>query len=130
MPIILGLPWLKHNGIICDHADRSCIVKETGYDLLHPPKIQCRKIVSKAMLRKEKSETRLLKKKALADLVTVEAVKTKWAPRRAKADAITEADVVTSIRTRIASLAIIQDMQQCEAKLKRYFDPIFGHCRT
>ena len=39
MPVILGLPWLEHNQIVCDHADRACIVKDLNYDLLHPPPI-------------------------------------------------------------------------------------------
>jgi len=37
MPIILGLPFLIHNDIVTDHAERSCIDKKTGYNFLNPP---------------------------------------------------------------------------------------------
>jgi len=36
-PVILGLPFLQHNSIVTDHANRSCIDKKTNYDLLNPP---------------------------------------------------------------------------------------------
>ena len=123
MPIILGLPWLEHNGIVCDHSNRSCIVKETGYNLLQEVKLRRRIIPSKDALREEQRNNKTLKKEAFRELV--EKVKTNWAPRRAK-EQITEADVVASIRTRIATIAIIQDMQSRETKLKAEFAPIFG----
>ena len=39
MPIILGLPFLIHNDIITDHAERSCVDKKTGYNFLNPAPI-------------------------------------------------------------------------------------------
>jgi len=36
MLLILGLPFLEHNEIICDHALHTCIHKKTKYNLLHP----------------------------------------------------------------------------------------------
>jgi len=36
MPIILGLPFLIHNDIVTDHAERSCVDKKTGYNFLNP----------------------------------------------------------------------------------------------
>ena len=125
MPIILGLPWLEHNEIVCDHAARSCVVKSSNYNLLHPPKI-VRKIPppSASELRKERLKNRELKVDALQELV--QTVKNKWAPRRAMAETITEADIGASIRTRIATLGIIQDMDRRDKKLRKEFDPIFG----
>jgi hypothetical protein len=35
-PVILGLPFLAHNNIIVDHAERSAIDKNSGFDLLNP----------------------------------------------------------------------------------------------
>jgi hypothetical protein len=33
-PVILGLPFLAHNHIVIDHADRTAVQKDTGFDLL------------------------------------------------------------------------------------------------
>ena len=35
-PVILGLPFLVHNHIVIDHADRTVIDKISGFDLLNP----------------------------------------------------------------------------------------------
>jgi len=35
--IILGLPFLRMNKIVIDHERNTCIVKESGYDLLNLP---------------------------------------------------------------------------------------------
>ena len=35
-PVILGLPFLKHNKIVIDHDQRTAIDKTTGFDLLNP----------------------------------------------------------------------------------------------
>ena len=34
--MILGLPFLATNKIVIDHDKRSCVEKETNYDLLSP----------------------------------------------------------------------------------------------
>ncbi|KIK43352.1 hypothetical protein CY34DRAFT_40541, partial [Suillus luteus UH-Slu-Lm8-n1] len=36
-PLLLGGPFLEHNRIIIDHELRTCIVKDTNYDLLRSP---------------------------------------------------------------------------------------------
>ncbi|KAH7917164.1 hypothetical protein BV22DRAFT_1026885, partial [Leucogyrophana mollusca] len=35
-PLLLGIPFLSHNKIVIDHESRSCVAKDSGYDLLHP----------------------------------------------------------------------------------------------
>ncbi|KIO09532.1 hypothetical protein M404DRAFT_22030 [Pisolithus tinctorius Marx 270] len=35
-PLLLGLPFLSHNNFIINHALRTCISKDTGYDLMNP----------------------------------------------------------------------------------------------
>ncbi|KIK36119.1 hypothetical protein CY34DRAFT_95004, partial [Suillus luteus UH-Slu-Lm8-n1] len=35
-PLLLGGPFLEHNRIIIDHELRTCVVKDTNYDLLQP----------------------------------------------------------------------------------------------
>jgi hypothetical protein len=39
MPIIFGLPFLSHNGIVTDHTLCSCIDKTTGYNLINPDNV-------------------------------------------------------------------------------------------
>ena len=36
VPVILGLPFLVHNHIVVDHANRTVIDKISGFDLLNP----------------------------------------------------------------------------------------------
>ncbi|KIO11021.1 hypothetical protein M404DRAFT_966898, partial [Pisolithus tinctorius Marx 270] len=36
-PLLLGLPFLSHNQLVVDHALRTCINKDTGYDLMNSP---------------------------------------------------------------------------------------------
>ncbi|KIO13808.1 hypothetical protein M404DRAFT_121464, partial [Pisolithus tinctorius Marx 270] len=40
-PLLLGLPFLSHNKLVIDHALRTCISKDTGYDLMNPPGSVC-----------------------------------------------------------------------------------------
>ena len=122
MPIILGLPWLEKNKIICDHADRSCYVKTTGYNLLHPPKITPPPPPRKK-LRVQLKENRELKKRALEELVAV--VKQKWLPRRAKDETVKALDIVAMIQNHIATISLLQDMDNREQKLKVEFSPVF-----
>ncbi|KAG2737965.1 hypothetical protein P692DRAFT_20702742, partial [Suillus brevipes Sb2] len=37
VPLLLGGPFLSHNCLVIDHDCRTCIVKESNYDLLNPP---------------------------------------------------------------------------------------------
>ncbi|KAI6095623.1 hypothetical protein F5141DRAFT_988573, partial [Pisolithus sp. B1] len=36
-PLLLGMPFVAHNCIVIDHELCTCIVKDTRYDLMHPP---------------------------------------------------------------------------------------------
>jgi hypothetical protein len=38
VPLLLGGPFLSHNCLVIDHDSRTCIAKDTNYDLLNPPK--------------------------------------------------------------------------------------------
>ena len=122
MPVILGLPWLEDNKIVCDHADRSCYVKTMGYNLLHPPKISPPP-PPRPKLKTQLKENRELKRRALEELVAV--VKQKWLPQRAKDEAVKELDMVAMIRNRIATISYLQDMEKREQKLKSEFATVF-----
>ncbi len=122
MPIILGLPWLEKNQIVCDHADRSCYIKTTGYNLLHPPKITPPS-PSQKKLKVQLKENRELKRRALEELVAV--VKQKWLPRCAKDETVNDLDIVAMIRNRIGTISLLQDMDNREQNLKVEFAPVF-----
>ena len=122
MPVILGLPWLEDNKIVCDHSDRSCYVKTTGYNLLHPPKISPPP-PPRPKLKAQIKENKELKKRALEELVAV--VKQKWLPRRAKDEPVKELDVVAMIRNRIATIAFLEEMENREQRLKNEFATVF-----
>ncbi|KIN96684.1 hypothetical protein M404DRAFT_101369, partial [Pisolithus tinctorius Marx 270] len=36
-PLLLGLPFLSHNGLVIDYALHTCVDKDTGYNLINPP---------------------------------------------------------------------------------------------
>ncbi|KIK36766.1 hypothetical protein CY34DRAFT_32780, partial [Suillus luteus UH-Slu-Lm8-n1] len=42
VPLLLGGPFLSHNCLVIDHDCRTCIVKDSNYDLLNPPTIKPR----------------------------------------------------------------------------------------
>jgi hypothetical protein len=122
MPIILGLPWLEHNKIVCDHADRSCIVKDLNYDLLRPPAI-LPPAPRKLKIREQIAITKKLKKLALRDLI--DKFKTDWALRRAADDKVKEVDVVAAIRTRIATISILDDLEKRGAQIRQDYATVF-----
>ncbi|KAG1857406.1 hypothetical protein F4604DRAFT_1589940, partial [Suillus subluteus] len=37
VPLLLGGPFLSHNCLVIDHDSRTCIIKDSNYDLLNPP---------------------------------------------------------------------------------------------
>jgi len=122
MPVILGLPWLEHNRIVCDHADRACIVKDLNYDLLHPPPIVLPKAPRKS-LKKQISDNKNYKKLALQELVSV--VRDKWAPRRAADEVVRQIDIVASIRNRIATISIIDDLEKRGNQIRKDYADVF-----
>lgn len=119
MPVILGLPWLEHNKIVCDHADRSCIVKDLSYDLLHPPPIAPPR-GPKLKLKQQLAANRQQKKIALQELV--ETVKNRWMP---KSEPVKEVDVVGAIRNRIATIAILDDLEQRGTSIRQDYADVF-----
>jgi hypothetical protein len=106
MSIILGLPWLKHNKIVTDHAACACIVKDLNYDLLHPPSVPLPRPL-KLRLKQQLTANRQLKKLALQELV--QTVKDKWMPAR---EAVKEVDVIAAIRNKIATIMILNNLEQ------------------
>ena len=53
--ILLGLPFLTHNNIVIDHAARTAIDKESGFDLMNDESIMPRNTIKKMIPLKLKS---------------------------------------------------------------------------
>src|SRR5258705_237221 len=119
MPVILGLPWLEHNKIVCDHADRACIVKGLNYDLLHPPTISPPK-PPKLKLKQQLAYNKQLKKFALKELV--DTVKNRWMPT---SEPVKQIDVVAAIRNRITAISVLDDLEQRGARIRQDFSSVF-----
>ena len=119
MPVILGLPWLEHNKIVCDHADRACIVKDLDYDLLHPPQVTLPK-PPKPRLKQQLLQNKQLKKLALHELVKT--VKERWMPT---SEPVLQVDVVAAIRNRITAISVLNDLEQRGARIRHDYASVF-----
>ena len=77
MPIILGLPFLEKNKIVCDHELHTCVHKPSGYNLLNPT---ARKPwpLPKPRLCEQIRETKNDERVVLHELIDI--VTTKWLP--------------------------------------------------
>ena len=83
-PVILGLPFLVHNHIVIDHADRTVIDKISGFDLLNPkplvtplpPKPKLKNLFTRVMATRKlvSTELRLACQKYYHMPITVEPI--------------------------------------------------------
>ncbi|CAA7259594.1 unnamed protein product [Cyclocybe aegerita] len=122
MSVILGLPWLIHNGIVADFANRSCIVKKTGYNLLHPtprPPSQ----PPKPKLRKLVEQTKADKKQALVELVTV--CQEKIANGTLTFEAVSPIDIIAAVKEHIEVLANAADLWEHDTSMKDHYKDVF-----
>ena len=70
MPVILGLLFLIDNNIVTDHAQRSCIDKMTGYNILNPAPVKPPPPPRKR-LKEQIKDAKATKKLVLAELEEV-----------------------------------------------------------
>ena len=122
MPIILGLPFLIHNSIICDHEQRSCFHKKTGYNLLHPTPV-LPPSPPKIKLKQQLINNHRIKKEVLKELVSI--VAKEWLPKRQPDEIVKPIDIVASIRNRISSIISLEILNHKENKIKEEFKQIF-----
>lgn len=122
LPIILGLPWLEWNHIITDHAARTCIDKKTSYDLMNPP-IILPPPPPKPRLREQIKTTKADKKLVLAELMMVCHDRLKNA--KLKPEEVKDFDVAGAVRERIEILAVQEQLDLREKKLKTEYKEIF-----
>lgn len=94
VPIILGLPFLKKNKIICDHEMRTCIHKPSNYNLLNPVERKPHPL-PKPCLHNQIKTAQKNKQTVLQELVNV--VATKWLPHMGPNKPVKQIDTVISI---------------------------------
>jgi len=121
-PVILGFPFLQHNSIVTDHANRSCIDKKTNYDLLNPPPC-LPPPPPKPRLREQIKNTKLDKKLALAELLLV--CHDRLRSGKGVPEIIEPFNVAGAIRDHIEILANEDALLKCEKKIKSDFKGIF-----
>lgn len=124
MPVVLGLPFLETNFIVCDHKDRSCIDKKTNYNLLHPiPKKS--QPTPKLPLKQQLKINKQLKVAALKELVLT--VKEKWLSKPNPDEIISPPNYIAAIKGQITSIINAQILNRKEAKIRQEFksDPTF-----
>ncbi|KIK36858.1 hypothetical protein CY34DRAFT_93677, partial [Suillus luteus UH-Slu-Lm8-n1] len=97
-PLLLGGPFLQHNRIVIDHELRTCIVKDTNYDLLQPKND---KVPSPTLLPE------------LKDIVDSEC------------ETVTGTNIVGAIQSRIEELMYQEQLRDLDVKYKKLFEDRF-----
>jgi hypothetical protein len=123
--VLLGLPWLVANQIVIDHAERSCIDKTTGFDLLHPV-CPPRAPIPKPKVREAYNTIMNNRRKTLDELKAVCLV---LRPKlEEKLEAVRDYDVASALKLRIEQLAfkdqLLELNQRVKDKYKDVFEPI------
>ncbi|EDR02067.1 reverse transcriptase-RNase H-integrase [Laccaria bicolor S238N-H82] len=121
-PVILGLPFLQHNSIVVDHADRSCIDKKSGYDLLNPPPC-LPPPPPKPRLREQIKNTKADKKLVLAELMLM--CHDRQKSGKGIPEEVAPFNVAGAIRERVETLAAEEALQKREKGIKSEFKEIF-----
>jgi hypothetical protein len=122
MPIILGLPFLIHNDIVTDHAERSCVDKKTGYNFLNPTPVF--PPPPPRMRAKEQIKfTKAAKKEVLAELTEVccKCV----TENKLTFEEVKDIDVIAAIWDAIELIALKEQLKKHGDDIKKDFRPIF-----
>ena len=122
MPVILGLPFLIHNNIVTDHAQRSCIDKMTGYNILNPAPVKPPPPPRKR-LKEQIKDAKATKKLVLAELEEV--CRKRIADKKLTFEEVKDVDVIAAIRDTIESIALTEQLKAHGDKIKKDFKPIF-----
>jgi hypothetical protein len=131
--VLLGLPFLTHNGIVCDFERRTACIKgiEPEYDLLNPRVIER----AKAKPRQDKkSLTRMIptvlkhRKEMIKELKWRCAARLRQLEEEEHFEKVKPFNVVAAIRNTIANLAeeerYIEMRKQIKEEFKDLFEPI------
>ena len=125
MPIVFGLPFLEFNGIVTDHSSRSCIHKNSGYNLINPA-IPSPLPVPKPRLKAQLKINRRFKADALKELIAT--FDEKWGTRLGPHEPVKPFDKLKAVKGRICSLInreiLLRKEQRIMTNFKAVFEPI------
>jgi RNase H-like domain found in reverse transcriptase/Reverse transcriptase (RNA-dependent DNA polymerase)/Integrase zinc binding domain len=125
MPIIFGLPFLEINDIICDHKNRTCIVrdKNINYNLLQPIERQ-EPPPPKLKLRDQILRNKKFKRDTLHELLEV--FPKKWNDLFLPNAYIPQTpNFIATILHRIKTLEFLSSMENLETNIRKTFSKVF-----
>jgi hypothetical protein len=121
MPVIFGIPFLSHNNIVTDHADRSCIDKKSGYNLIKA------EVALPPCIKLKPKEKRMLVKMTKAEVLNE--LKSVCNERLAKIESsfekVKEVDMIGAIKERMKDLAWMEMLRKKEKKIREEFKDLF-----
>jgi hypothetical protein len=121
-PVILGLPFLSCNKIVVDHDARTAIVKDCGFDLLHPTTPD-QKPPPKKKLKEIFRDLQDDRKLMLAELKMV-CAECKCNLNH-HLETVKEVDKIAAIRTRIETLAAQEQLIKLGDAVKGKYKDVF-----
>lgn len=128
-PLILGVPFLAHNGLVVDAEAHTVIQKDTGIDILHPVPPSPVGPAWSSIFRREHPKNLSPKDKCLeicADHIALRnQLKVKVLDYYVKAH-VGNIDIVASIRERVEVLADEERRRSRESKIIAEFPDVFG----
>ena len=124
-PILLGLPFLKHNDIMIDVEARTAIDKKNGFDLLNPSIPEPKLKGSKTKFN-YKYHANILKLRK----VLLEELKTALARRKSEtcSDDVRQLDIVAAVRVHLEQLTAQDQLNKMEAKILKTYPTVFEPC--
>ncbi|GLB45211.1 putative retrotransposable element tf2 155 kda protein type 1-like [Lyophyllum shimeji] len=123
--LILGLPFLTHNHLVIDHAERSIVDKRCNYNLLNPVTPVPKRTIKRVPMRTAFKKTQADRKTMVKELKTVCDARRERMEREGKFEKVKEINVVTAIQQRIKDLCAIEKLQKFESAMKTEFRDIF-----
>ena len=126
VPILLGLPFLKHNNIVIDIEAKTAIDKKNDFDLLNPSlpeKLKFRN--SKTKFNYEYHANILQLCKSLLDDLKVTLSRCK---NKTRSEHVQWVDVVAAVQVRLEQLVALDQLDQMGAEIPRTYSTVFEPC--
>lgn len=118
-PVILGLPWLVSNHVVCDHSSSliTAIVKDMGFDLLHP------EIPKTAAVLPTRKEIISFRKEMIAQLC--DRLMAQKAVIDRTLEPLQELDHIAAVQQRIATIDMLEHLSRLNEKMKEKYKDRF-----
>ena len=126
VPILLGLPFLKHNNIVIDIEANTAVDKKNNFDLLNPllpekPKFRN----SKTKFNYEYHANILKLRKSLLDDLKVTLSHHK---NKTRSEHVQRVNVIAAVRVCLEQLAAQDQLDQMGAEIPRTYSTVFKPC--